>query len=255
MTLAMRLAQAIERAGIRPHYVNTSLSDLTNPVLGAMGLAPTIGIGNVALIATAVRELVARRRGVESTRVSVKMVAHHVHWVLWREAGYREGAPFHMEVLADGEGITATLDALALMREAILLYPKGTSFSAVSASSAIQNILALLSDEPVATHSPGPNGLPGGYPVVLDRRGAAVDLPAGVELEAAVAMNLEAQTFDGVERIDDDGRVHFMPYAVEIMREVLGLDRASFTPAESEDLAREQMRRFRELLARSGVEP
>ncbi|MFQ5526471.1 MAG: NAD-dependent epimerase/dehydratase family protein [Thermoanaerobaculia bacterium] len=250
LTLAMKLAQAIQRSGISPRYVNTSLSDLSNPVLGAMGIAPTIGIGNVALIETAVRTLLARKLERPRDEVAVTLVAHHIHWVLWREAGYREGAPFYMKVKVAGEDITSRFDTLALMKEAILLYPKGTSFSAVSASSALHNLRALLSKVPVRTHSPGPNGLPGGYPVILSTQGAKVDLPSDLSLHEAVAMNLEAQTFDGIERVDDDARVHFTPYAIEIMTELLGFECASFTPDECEDRAFEQIRLFRELLER-----
>jgi len=247
LTLAMKMAQAIKRSGVRTHYINTSLSDLTNPVLGAMGVAPTIGIGNVALIETAVRTLVARKKGKPRESVGLKMVAHHVHWVVWREAGYREGAPFYLKIVVDGVDVTSQFDPPSLMKEAILLYPGGTSFSAVSASSAIQNLWALLSEEPVGGHSPGPNGLPGGYPVLLSRQGAEVDLPAEISLEEAIGLNTEAQTYDGIERIDADARVHFMPYAIEIMKDTLGLDCASFTPDEAEGLAREQMDRFQAL--------
>lgn len=247
LTLAMRLAQAIEQSGISAHYVNTSLSDLANPVLRAMGIPPTIGIGNVALIETAVRTLVARTLDRPRTDVAVKMVAHHVHWVLWREAGYREGAPYYMKIVVDDEDVTPRFDTLELMKRAILLYPTGTSFSAVSASSALHNIKALLSEEPVSTHSPGPNGLPGGYPVIVSAAGVEVDLPADLGLDEAVAMNEKAHTYDGIRRIDSDARVHFMPYAMETMRDLLGFDCASFTPEECEELAREQMRRFKEL--------
>lgn len=247
LTLAMKLAQAIKLSGIRTHYINTSLSDLTNPVLAAMGVSPTVGIGNVALIESAIRTLVARTTGRPGTQVAIKMVAHHVHWVTWREAGYREGAPFYLKILVDGEDITSNFHPLELMKEAILLYPEGTGFSAVSASSAIQNLKALLSDEPVATHSPGPNGLPGGYPVLMSRQGVKVDLPSDIPLEEAIRMNEEAQTYDGIQRIDDDARVHFMPYAIEIMKEVLNFDCPSFTPEECEGLAREQMDRFQAL--------
>jgi hypothetical protein len=247
LTLAMNLAQAIRRAGISAHYINTSLSDLTNPVLGAMGIAPTIGIGNVALIESAVRTLVAARMGRPRTEVAIKMVAHHVHWVTWREAGYREGAPFFMKISLDGRDVSRRFDGLALMKEAILLYPEGTSFSAVSASSAMANLKALLSETPVRTHSPGPNGLPGGYPVILSTRGSQVDLPEDLSLEDAIAMNEKAQTYDGIRSIDGEGRVRFMPYAVEVMKDVLGFQCESFTPAESAELAREQIERFKDL--------
>ncbi len=64
-------------------------------------------------------------------------------------------------------------------------------------------------------------------------------------------MNLESQTYDGIERVDEDARVHFMPYAIEIMRDILGFDCVSFQPEECEQLAREQMRRFQDLERRS----
>lgn len=250
LTLAMKLAQALERSGVPARYVNTSLSDLTNPVLGAMGIPPTIGIGNVAVIEAAVRTVVAETLERPRTEIAIKLVAHHVHWVTWREAGYREGAPYFMKILAGGEDVTERFDTLDLMKRAILRYPSGTSFSAVSASSALHNLKALLSEVPIATHSPGPNGLPGGYPVVLSRRGAEVDLPAEIDLDQAIALNNEAQTFDGVRQIGPDGRVHFMPYAIEIMRELLAFECDSFTPDESEALAREQMARFADLESR-----
>ncbi|MCP3961234.1 MAG: NAD-dependent epimerase/dehydratase family protein [bacterium] len=253
LTLAMKLAQALQLSGASAHYINTALSDLTNPVLGAMGIAPTIGIGNVALIEPAVRTQVARELDIPRAQVALKMIAHHVHWVVWREAGYREGAPFYMRIFAAGEDVTDRFATQDLMKRSILLYPNDTSFTAVSASSAIQNIRALLSEEPVSLHSPAPNGLPGGYPVILSREGSKVDLPPDVSLEAAVAMNQEAQTYDGIRKVDEDARVHFMPYSIEIMKEILGFDCASFTPEECAGVAKEQMSRFQELKRRYGV--
>lgn len=252
LTLAMKLAQAIKLSGISAHYINTSLSDLTNPVLDAMGIPPTIGIGNIALIESAVRTLVARILEIPGTKVVLKMVAHHVHWVTWREAGYREGAPFYMKIFASGQDVTDRFDTLDLMKKAILLYPSGTYFSAVSASSAIQNLGALLSKEAVSIHSPGPNGLPGGYPVILSREGARVDLPADISLDEAININKEAQTYDGIKEIDAGARVHFMPYTIDIMKEVLNFDCISFTPEECDELAKEQIYRFQELERRCG---
>lgn len=250
LTLAMKLAQAIKLSGVSSHYINTSLSDLTNPVLAAMGIAPTIGIGNVALIEPAVRTLVARMLKISIKKVEIKMVAHHVHWVTWREAGYREGAPFFMKIVVDGQDVTAQFDTQDIMKRAILLYPGGTSFSAVSASSALQNLDALLSKSPVSLHSPAPNGLPGGYPVILSRAGAKVDLPDDISLKQAVELNHQAQTYDGIKQVDADARVHFMPYTIDIMKDVLGFDCQSFAPEQCEDLAKEQMHKFQALQAR-----
>ena len=54
LTLGMNLGISIKESGENPYYINTSLSCLTNPVMGKIGVAPTIGIGNVDLIAPAI---------------------------------------------------------------------------------------------------------------------------------------------------------------------------------------------------------
>ncbi len=251
LLFALRMAQALERAGSHARYVNTSLSDLTNPVLAAVGPAPLSGVGNVALIASAIARRVASELGLPHADVTVQLVAHHVHWVTWREAGYREGAPFFLEVVVGGERMTDRWDPVELMKASILDYAGGTAFSAVSASSTLEIVLALLSAEARCTHAPGPNGLPGGYPVTVDRSGVEVVLPDTISLDEAIGLNRVAQTYDGVERIDADGRVHFMPYAIDILREQLGFDCASFTPDECEARAREQVARFQELERRT----
>jgi hypothetical protein len=108
-------------------------------------------------------------------------------------------------------------------------------------------MLALLHDLNTYTHSPGPNGLPGGYPVVLSAKGAEVVLPDDITLEEAIRMNEEAGRLDGIERIEDDGTVVFADYTAEIMKETLGFNCPSFKPEESYDRALEMIRRYREL--------
>ena len=253
LALAYKLSKAIRRSGLRTHFINTSLSCLTNPVLGKVGMPPTIGIGNIDLIEPAVRTLVARELGVARGNVRLYMVAHHQHWVYPREAGYRPGAPYYLKVTVHGKDVTSGFDTDRLMFEGVKLYPPGLEFTRVSASSTIKNMLALLHDTGLHTHSPGPNGLPGGYPVVLSARGAEVVLPDEITLEQAVRMNEESGRLDGVERIEDDGTVVFAEYTRKIMKETLGFDCPSFTPEESFDRALEMMRLYRELAKREGV--
>jgi len=83
----------------------------------------------------------------------------------------------------------------------------------------VKNILAILNDTRELTHAPGPNGLPGGYPVRLSAKGAEVVLPEELSLEEAVRINEEAQKFDGIQEIKNDGTVFFTEKAVKIMRE------------------------------------
>lgn len=246
-TLAYKLALAIQQSGVKTHYINTSLSCLTNPVLGKVGLAPTIGIGNVDLVAPAVQTLVANELKVPRSNVTVYLVAHHVHWVYPREAGYQKDAPYYLKVMLGDKDITKKFDKDRLMYEGVKLYPPEADFTTVSASSAIKNLMALLYDEGIITHSPGPNGLPGGYPVRLSAKGSEVVLPEGLTLEEAIRINEEAQRYDGVERIEDDGTVIFTDYAVRIMKEMLGFDCPRFKPDESEERAREQIALYRQL--------
>ena len=241
LTLSMNLAKAIAASGIQTHYINTSLSCLTNPVLGKIGLAPTIGIGNVDLIAPAVTTYISRQENIPRQSIDLYLVCHHQHWVYPREAGYKPGAPYWMKVLVDGEDITKRLDTDKVMFESVRLYAPGIDFTKVSASSTIKNLYSLVFDLNLRTHSPGPNGLPGGYPVRLSAKGAEVVLPPELPLNDAIRMNEEAGALDGVQKIKEDGTVVFADYTYEIMKEMLGFDCKSFTPDESEIRARELM--------------
>ncbi len=247
LTLAYKLAQSIQLSEVKTHYINTSLSCLTNPVLGKIGMAPTIGIGNVDVIAPAIQTLVARKLGVPRSFVTLFLVAHHQHWVYPREAGYQKGAPYYMKLVLGDKDITKDFDTNRVMIDAVKLFPPGIEFTKVSASSAIKNMMALLSDTGIMTHSPSPNGLPGGYPVRLSAKGAEVILPEGLTLEEAIRLNEESQRLDGIERIEEDGTVVFTDYAVNIMKEMLGFDCRQFKPNESEERAKELISLYRQL--------
>ncbi|OEU54091.1 MAG: hypothetical protein BA862_10490 [Desulfobulbaceae bacterium S3730MH12] len=248
LTLPMKLAQALKASGVKAHYINTSLSCLTNPVLGKIGLAPTIGIGNIDMIQPGVRTYVAQQAGIARSRVETLQVCHHQHWVYPREAGYLPDAPYLMKIMIDKKDVTSDWDTDKIMYEAVKLYPEGLPFTSVSASSTLKNLNALLFDANLMTHSPGPKGLPGGYPVKLNAEGAEVYLPSEWTLEQAIKVNEKAGQLDAIEEIKDDGTVVFADYTYDIMKDSLGFDCKSFIPADSEKLAREQMERFRELI-------
>lgn len=247
LTLAMHLAQAIKNSGIKLHYINTSLSCLTNPVLGKIGLAPTIGIGNIDLIAPAIITYISQQKNISPTRIETFQVCHHQHWVFPREAGYKDGAPFFLKILIDGVDVTHEFDTKKVMFDSVKLYAPTTAFSSVSASSTLKNLRALVFDEGIRTHSPGPLGLPGGYPVVLDAKGASIALPSEISLNEAIAINTKSCQMDGIAEIKDDGTVVFADYTYELMKDYLGFNCKSFKPFEAKDLAFEQMAKFKEL--------
>ena len=164
-----------------------------------------------------------------------------------REAGYRPGAPYFLKILIDGEDVTSEFDTNEVMIESVKLYAPGTGFTTVSTSSALKNLKAMIFDQNLRTHSPGPNGLPGGYPVLLNSLGAEVVLPLEITLDEAVKMNKESGKLDSIEEIKEDGTVVFTDYAYEIMKDTLGFDCRSFSAWESKELAFDQMTCFRKL--------
>ncbi len=89
---------------------------------------------------------------------------------------------------------------------------------------------------------PGPSCLPGGYPVRVDRNGGNVILPKGLTLEEAIRINEDGQRYDGIDRIDENGTVHYTESSVAIMKEMLGYDckvtKLEETVAQSEELGR-----------------
>lgn len=236
--------KAVKKSREKPHVINTALSCLTNPVLSKVGLGPTIGIGNVELIEPAVRFNVSKQLNVPLDIVKVYLVAHHLWWVYPREAGYKKG-PYFLKVYVNDKEVTDQFDTDELMYESIKLYPPGTDFTTTSAISTIKNMYALLSPNAIFTHSPSPQGLPGGYPILLSQDGAELALPEGITKEEAIQINEDSAHLDGVEKIEEDGTVVFADYAHEILKDMIGFDRKFFKPEESHEVALEMMSKYK----------
>jgi hypothetical protein len=68
--------------------------------------------------------------------------------------------------------------------------------------------LALAHGRDWSGHVPGPAGLPGGYPVALTGGRLALDLPPGLDRQAAVAWNARYEADNGLA-VDADGRAQY----------------------------------------------
>jgi len=238
LTLVHKLMRAFKKAGIKAHVVSSSFPDGVHPVLGKVGLTPTVGIGNFDLLIPRIKLVVSRKLNVPVRNVSVFMVAHHFHDVHIEDYGTSGGAPYFLKILVGDKNVTERFDPEKLFSEP-LPTPAGNQSDQQVASSAVKNIIAILNDTGELTHAPGPNGLPGGYPVRLSAKGAEVFLPEELTLEEAIRINEEAQKFDGIEKIKEDGTVAFTDKAVKIMREMLNYDCTELKIEESEERAME----------------
>ena len=246
LALVYNLMQAIKSAGINCHVLNASFPDAVNCILEKKGFPVTAGIGNIDNLAPMVRLGVARKLDVPVADVDLYLYLPHFVSSTVRRDGSTEGAPYLARAFVCGEDVSGNIDFDGIFKEAKgeLRHPEGNGLHPVVGSSAVRCIMALLKDSREKVHSPGPAGLPGGYPVRLSAsRGAEVLLP-GLSLSEAVEVNKQAQVFDGIKEIKEDGTTVFTDWAYEVMKNALAYDCRELKPEDSEERARELQQKF-----------
>lgn len=248
LTLTHKLMQAVRKSGVKAHVVSCSFPDAVNCILSKVGLAPTVGIGNFDLLVPRIKKGVSDKLGVPMNNVTVFMLGYHYHDVRVEEFGTTGGAPYFLRILVGDRDVTEEVNGERMLLTPIPTPPLTGSDSQV-ASSAVKNILAIANDTNELTHAPGPQGLPGGYPVRLSAKGAEVVIPAGLTLKEAIHINEEAQKYDGIERIEDDGTVVLTEKAHQIMKDMLHYDHERFSIKESEARAHELRELYRQFAA------
>jgi malate/lactate dehydrogenase len=243
LTPNYKLMKAIKNAGIKTHVVVAAFPDATCPVLGKVGLAPTIGLGNLDNFIPEIQKVVGERFGIPMRNVSVYMIGAHVLRTAFKLG--MENVPYYLKIFAGDKDVTKEFNAKQLLIDAANLAVKWQSDSKV-ASSGAKNVLAILNNTRDLTHSPGPQGLPGGYPVRLSLKGAEVALPEGVTMKEAIRINEEGNKLDGIEKIENDGTVVYTENAVNVMKEIFGYDCRRIKIDENEEKARELGSRYKE---------
>ena len=200
--------------------------DAAGPVLAADGLAPLAGAGNVAEVAAKLRLLTAAEFGCHRDDVEVRLVLHHaaerLAFALFDAAPSGGGAPPYLARVTARSLPVAPEVVDRLLRQAYPL-PGGTGSHQLTAATVVQLVDALLADEQRHLHVPSPAGLPGGYPVLVSRRGVELDLPVGISRGDAIAVNEQAAAFDGISAIGADGTIRYTPDAIVAAHDLLGL--------------------------------
>jgi hypothetical protein len=240
LVLVRRLMEARREAGIAAPVVCLPYPDAVGPALAPLGLAPELGAGNVAETAPKLALAAAREAGVAPEEVRVRLVMHHAAQRLAFPSLRREATdepPWAAEVLVRDEPLPH--EQVERLFRAPWPLPQGRDTHELSAAATAHAVQALLRDEQTATHAPAPNGLPGGYPVLLSRRGVELDLPRGLGLAGAVALNERAAAFDGIERIEPDGTVVYTSAAATGTERLLGLRLERLRPGEVDAVADE----------------
>lgn len=223
LALARHLQEALAASRRRPRWINACYPDLVNGCLALDGPAPICGIGNVAILAEHLRQQLSLQRD-----APLRIVAAHLHVVQFQR-GRMPGDPLPAAWLGPDRIEPAKLAALEPL-------PDGASLNAFNASQAAALLWCLLVRRPMRTHAPAPQGLPGGYPVLLTEEGASLDLPEGLDRDEAIAMNAAAVAAEGAA-LDGDF-IKFSPEAREILRRASPLLAEGFPVREAAEAAR-----------------
>ncbi len=247
LALVYKLMQAVQQTGLDTIVLNGAAPDNAHAVLGKVGLAPTTGVGNLANVIPALRKTIALQLKRPTEQVQVLFFGHNQVFHGLRTSG-APGAPFYLTVLLDGKEVTHLLDLQAIFTTlpATLKHEYTQLLSATSAASLFD---AITMKTPTIVHAPGPNGLPGAYPIRACENGVEVILPQELTLEEAIRINQEGQRLDGIEKIDDDGTIHFAEWNMEILKETLGYECLRLPLSEVEERANELKEGYFRLLA------
>ena len=257
LPLMSKLMQAVTKSGIDTHVVNSAFPDVTNVSLARVGMAPTIGIGNACLVVPYIRKAAAEQLNIPMRNIKVEFIGHHYHCYNWARAGKGTDAPFYLRVY---DGCTDITERLGSMTDFVGSLPKhgarpgGRGGQYVVAASIFRNVLDIFFDTHALGMSPAPKGLEGAYPVRLSRAGAEVVLPAGMTLEEARGLMLQAQQYDGIEEIRANGDVKLTPEAGAMLHEELHVEWDVVTIQDSLEQAHELRAKFLEFLKRHNVE-
>ena len=217
------LMQALRELGMRCPVINCSYPDVTHPILRAdhptdedlsvgtpaEGLAPTIGIGNVAIMA-----MWYQRNLAGANEATLKVVGQHA------QLGPCLAGKF---AAAETPTPLVYLNGRRLAPEE-LLFDTGLKGGAAMNHLAASTIVPILRgfterDGVVETHAPGVFGLAGGYPVRFAGGELELRLPDELTLEEAVSFNNLAAKGEGIERIAEDGTVYYTEQARQSVAE------------------------------------
>jgi hypothetical protein len=194
--ISSRVAAAITRSGKSVTLVNCSFPDVVNGIITALGYEVACGMGNVAILSNVFAGSAATPPGAE-----IKVLAHYQNLAAWRRRPEERGgrAP---RVWLDGtevEGVYGRFADIQLTPEPVI---------EISGASGVPMLLAMAAGRPWRGHAPGPNGLPGGYPVKLSNGMLKLDLPGQVSTDEAISWNASFEEANGLT-VSPDGWIEF----------------------------------------------
>lgn len=249
---AYDLMRAVVSSGVKALTVNAAYPDVVNMVLDKVGLAPDVGVGNIASLIPAMRLSIARLALCDSQQVQVKLAAQHFLSLQLARMGVPARAHYRLAYRIDGKDCTGAFDD-ALIFNGVCTHFRSLDDQFLTAASAVSVIENLFSLNEAETHAPGPHGLPGGYPVRIGMGQVLLSLPYGVSRSDAISVNQLGQRQDGIREVHADGRVSFQSRQMAIMESLLGYSAQCLHVTDVHGWAEELGRKYQALIYQSRV--
>jgi hypothetical protein len=222
LALNYELMQAVRLAESRATIVNAAYPDAVGPALATLGLAPHIGIGNIANVVPGITWAAAQELNAHPNEIDINLVCHHVFSHHVHRFGEAQAIPYSLTVFRAGEQVAVDHEAIFARLASTLRRQGGKDGQQVTATSAARTVWALLGEQTRQLHSPAPGGLTGGYPLRVSRERIDLVLPEGLSEETAHDVNRRAQILDGIEQITSDGTIVFADEQMAILDDLLG---------------------------------
>jgi hypothetical protein len=236
---AIMWAQA--EAGVDPIVINTSYSDATNAWLKSAGLPyPDFGSGNLNHLVPRIRLAAAQLLGADVAEIEVTLATSHFHDVLISKEGVTAGEDPLLRI--DWRGAPVPLAPAAVYRLCAIPMPVDQRRNMMNASSNFEIIAKVLAAVRTGAaqrfHSPGVDGLIGGYPVEL-RSDAAGGIASRVAEEAfslaeMTRHNRRSIRLDGIEDVRA-GVLHYTPELVAKVKQAFAFDLPAAVPLDDSD--------------------
>lgn len=236
--ISSRVAAAITRGGKPVTLVNCSFPDVVNGIITALGHEVACGMGNVAILSNVFAGSAAAPPG-----CGIEVLAHYQNLAAWRRRPEERGgrAP---RVWLDGieaEDVYARFADIQLTPEPVI---------EISGASGVPMLLAMAAGRPWRGHVPGPNGLPGGYPVRLAGTAIELELPVGLTRAGAVAWNASFEEQNGLT-VSSDGWIRFTGILGSKLSEHIPDLRMGFAVQELETICDEMLQLRAALLCKA----
>lgn len=184
--ISLDISRAVATAAPTARFVNCCYPDVVNPMLAAAGAPITSGIGNVAILAHAFSGSLG------PGHPQIRLLAQHAALAAFRRPAEERHGNAPLRMWLGEQEITDVFERFA----AVKLAPEPVID--ISGASGVPLFVALATGQNWVGHVPGPNGLPGGYPVHFDGNRLELDLPPGVSIDEAVAWNAAFEERNGV---------------------------------------------------------